>query len=192
MKYRITISNYRKLIETFILAIIIGLSSILLFTALIAYDFLNIDGPTSFILFVLSILSGPIYILIRQRKTYSKEVIELGLDSLVSLKFGEIKYNQIKGYKILTDGLKEILVIRMHNKMKYGFSNAKIKANSIYQYSRFRDDFLLLLEKESKKLSVLNKPEIVHEKAHLNYIIRIMRIVIVIMCIIFIIHKIIS
>jgi hypothetical protein len=190
MKYRLSIGNYGKMIKILRDTAIFGLCGISFFIFLLEYKYIEFESTIGIILFLFSIFGAPIFSIIRLRKNHTKEDIFLDNDGIRSTKYGIIKFKDIRSYKLQRFGAFETLIIRMYDNTKYGIAGIfSSKAETYNQYFKFRDEFLQILTYVTGKQNQGKKEEIKEVKSYLQYLYYICLGIVILMTIIFLIHR---
>ncbi len=185
MKYKLSISDYGKMMNILRDTAIIGISGIFLFTFLIKHGYLEFETTLGFILLALSILGGPIYLIIQIRGTHTKESLLLENEYIKSSKFGIIEFRKIKSYKFLNLN-SEVLILKMLDGSKYGIAAINFNKNNYSQYFEFKALFSEIVNDKNFKLKSIKKEIIVEEKSYLKYLPYLYFVILLIMTILWI------
>ena len=148
---------------------IIGISGIFLFTFLVKYGYLEFETTLGFILLALSILGGPIYLIIQIRGTHTNESLLIENEHIKSLKYGIIEFRNMKSYKFLKLN-SEVLILKMLDGSKYGIAAINFNEDNYRQYLEFKDLFFKIVNDENMKLKSIRKEEIIEERSYLKYL----------------------
>jgi len=169
MKYRLSISDYGKILILLRDTALIGISSIFLFTFLLENEYIVFDSVLGAIMIPLTILAGPLYLIIRIRSTYTKELLIIEKEYIKSLQFGLIEFRNIKSYKYLKLN-SEVLILKMFDGKKYGIGAINFNEENYRQYFDFKDMFSRIMTERNKNIKLHRKELINEEKSYLEYL----------------------
>ncbi len=148
---------------------IIGISSIFLFTFLLKNEYLVFNSSLGTIMFLLMILAGPLYLIIRIRGTHTKELLIIEKEYIKSLQFGLIEFKNIKSYKYHKLN-SEVLILKMFDGTKYGIGAINFNEENYRQYFDFKDTFSRIITDENNNLNLHRKDLIIEKKSYLEYL----------------------